>query len=208
MKIFFDIDGVLINGWHTKPARRNCWNKDLERDLGVKVEHFESIFSGWFLDVLKGRLNLEEELERWLKEHDYDVKAWQVMDYWHKKDSVLNRSVFDVVERLSGRDDIHLYTATNQAHERIIYLKNVLGWKNHFTDFYYSARLGCLKHDPDYFRQIEEELKFDPRQNPPLYFDDDPKNIEVSSARGWNAVLVDGPEDVVNHPLIRSLMAA
>jgi hypothetical protein len=64
-----------------------------------------------------------------------------------------------------------------------------------------------LKHDPLYFSRIEDELGFNPHTEPPLYFDDDPKNIEVSSARGWNAVLVDGPEDVVNHSRIQELLA-
>lgn len=207
-RIFFDIDGVLIDGFHTNPERWNRWDVDIERDLGIKFGHIEDfILRGPFPDILQGRLNLEEELDRWLRRNDYDVKAWQVINYWHEKDSVLNRSVFDVVERLFQQDDIHLYTATNQAHDRIEYLKNVLGWKKYFTDFYYSARLGCLKYDPSYFAQIEKELKFNPHENPPLYFDDDPRNIEVSAARGWNAVLVDGPEDVTDHPLLRCLLS-
>ncbi len=208
MKIFFDIDGVLIEGFHMKESRRNRWDIDLEKDLGIHHDKFQEIFKGWFLDALQGRLDFEEELERWLKYNDYDVKAWQVINYWHDKDSNLNRPVFDVVEKLSGRDGIDLYTATNQTHARIAYLRDVLGWKKHFTDFYYSARLGCLKYDPHYFAQIEDELKFDPRRDPHLYFDDDERNIAVSSARGWNAVLVDGPEDVVNHPQIRALVPA
>ena len=205
-RIFFDIDGVLIDGFHTKPERQNRWDKNIEADLGIRADHFQGIFKGWFLDVLQGRLNLEEELDRWLRRNDYDVKAWQVINYWHEKDSVLNRPVFNIVERLSQQRDIHLFTATNQAHDRIEYLKNVLGWKKYFTDFYYSARLGCLKYDPDYFAQIETELNFNPHENPPLYFDDDPRNIEVSAARGWNAVLVEGPEDVTGHPLLRSFL--
>jgi putative hydrolase of the HAD superfamily len=207
MRIFFDIDGVLIDGFHMKAERRKRWDKDLEKDLGIRHDHFQEIFRGWFLDVLQGKLDFEEALTHWLEANGYKIKASQVIDYWHEKDSNLNRPVFDVVEKLAGREGIELYTATNQSHARIRYLRDILGWKDYFTDFYYSARLGCLKHDPLYFSRIEDELGFNPHTEPPLYFDDDPKNIEVSSARGWNAVLVDGPEDVVNNSRIQELLA-
>ena len=85
------------------------------------------------------------------------------------------------------------------------YLSETLDWQRHFTDFYYSARLGCLKHDVRFFSQIEEELGADPRQEMFLYFDDDVRNIDIARARGWNAVLVDGPEDVTSHPIIMDL---
>ncbi len=206
MHIFFDVDGVLIDGFHTKPERQNRWDKTIERDLGIHSEKFQEIFSGWFLQALQGRLDFEEEMASWLKKNDYDLKAWQVINYWHEKDSVINRPVYDIIQRLSANPAIHLYTATNQTHARIAYLRDVLNFGIHFKDFYYSARLGCLKSDPHYFAQIESELGIDPRQNSPLYFDDDPVNIDVASQRGWNAVLVDGSEDVTDHPLIRSLL--
>lgn len=205
-RIFFDIDGVLINGYHHKAERTNRWDKNIERDLGIDSKKFQEIFKGWFLEVVQGRLDFEEEMDRWLKKEKYDLKAWQVMDYWHERDSNLSPA-FDVVPALSQKTDFSLFTATNQTHARIAYLRDILGWKNYFTDFYYSARLGCLKLDPHYFAQIERDLGFNPQIDPPLYFDDDPRNIEVSSKRGWNAVLVDGPEDVLNHPDIESLLA-
>lgn len=208
MRIFFDVDGVLIEGFHTKLERRKRWDENIEKDIGINPDKLQEIFHGWFLEVLQGRLNFEEELERWLKQNDYDLKPWQLINYWHEKDSNLNQKVFGVVEKLSMRPDIQLYTATNQTHERINYLRDVLGWKKYFTDFYYSARLGCLKYDPAYFAKIEKELGFDPYVDAPLYFDDDPRNIEISSSRGWNAVLVDYPEDVSHYPQIQELLAA
>lgn len=206
MKIFFDVDGVLIDGFHAKPERQNRWDKTIKADLGIDPEKLQKIFKGWFLNVLEGRLNFEEEMDRWLKQQDYDVKAWQVIDYWHRKDSNYNHQVWNVVQKLSKSESVQLYTATNQTHERINFLRDVLGWSNHFDDFYYSARLGCIKHNPDYFAKIEYDLNFNPRRDDHLYFDDDIRNIEVSSSRGWNAVLVDGPEDVSSHPKIIELM--
>lgn len=209
MRIFFDVDGVLIDGFHTKAERCNRWDKNMKEDLGIDPQAFSDFFiRGSFIDVQCGRLDLEEELEHWLKYNDYDVKAWQVINYWHERDSVLNAPVYAVVEQLSALPDIELYVATNQSHQRARYLYDVLGFKKHFRDIYYSARLGCLKENTDYFAKIEKELNFNPRIDPPLYFDDDPKNITVSSQRGWNVVLVDTADDIVNHPAIRALLAA
>jgi len=205
-RIFFDIDGVLIDGFHTNPERRKRWDKNIEQDLGIKYGHIEDfILRGAFPDVLRGELDFEEELDRWLSRNNYDLKAWQVINYWHEKDANVSPA-FSTVVSLSKRKDIQIYTATNQTHARIAHLRDAMGWNAYFTGFYYSARLGCLKHDANYFAQIEDELKFNPHLDPPLYFDDDSRNIEISSKRGWNAVLVDGPEDVMNHPLIQKLV--
>lgn len=201
-RAFFDIDGVLINGFHTRTERRRRWDSDIEKDLGISFDRFQDIFKGWFLDAIQGRVDFETTMQHWLNEHGFNLPAKEVIDYWHRRDSDINASVLDVVKGLYALKDTQTFTATNQTHERIAYLRDTLGWGLYFTDFYYSARLGCLKYDSAYFAQIEKELAFDPKENPPLYFDDDPRNVEVASNRGWDAVLVDGPEDVTTHPKI------
>lgn len=206
MKIFFDVDGVLIDNIHHKRGWLNRWDKTIEADLGIDLDAFQKIFQGWFLEVLQGRLDFHDGMEGWLRQNGYDLPASQVIDYWHAKDSVLNEGLWEVVRRLSARGDLELYIATNQTHERARHLWEALGFKDHFKDIYYSARLGCLKHDENYFREIEQELGFDPRRESVLYFDDDPKNIDVSSKRGWNAVLFDTERDVREHPLLQSYL--
>ena len=208
MRIFFDVDGVLINNLHAVRGWIKRWDENIEKDLGIKQDHFQEIFKSWFPDVLCGRLDLEEELERWLKRNDYDVKAWQILNYWHERDSNLNTPVWEVIDSLSSNSDVALYLATNQSHARAHHLWHAMEFKNRFREIYYSARLGTVKRSHDYFRQIEKELEFDPRAEPPLYFDDDPKNIETAAARGWNAVLFDTAEDCVRHPAIRSLLVS
>lgn len=206
-RIFFDIDGVLIDGFHTKPDRRNRWDETIEQDLGIKFDQFQEIFSDWFTDALCGRIDFVKAMQHWLEERNYGLCAHEVIDYWHKKDSKVNNLVMDVAINLASLPDIFLYTATNQTHERISYLRDMMGWNAIFTDFYYSARLGCLKHEGAYFAQIEKELGFSAQSEPPLYFDDDPQNIAVAAGRGWNAVLVDTPDDIISHDVIRSLLA-
>jgi FMN phosphatase YigB (HAD superfamily) len=45
MKIFFDVDGVLIDGWHANSALRKPWDAMLEVDLVSTGKPFESCSS-------------------------------------------------------------------------------------------------------------------------------------------------------------------
>ncbi len=46
MKIFFDVDGVLIDGWHADETRRKPWDTTIEADLGVDRKAFQRLFFG------------------------------------------------------------------------------------------------------------------------------------------------------------------
>lgn len=46
MKIFFDVDGVLIDGWHADASRRKPWDATIEADLGIDRETFQHLFFG------------------------------------------------------------------------------------------------------------------------------------------------------------------
>lgn len=206
MRIFFDVDGVIMNNIHRRKGWIKRWDENLEEDLGIDPVKLQDIFEGWFSDVLLGKLDFERELERWLETQGYTAGARQVIAYWNKKDTNVNPTVYDAVKALSLSKETELFVATNQTHERAGYLWDSFGFKNFFKDIYYSARFGCLKKDAEFFVKIERELAMDVTGAPPLYFDDDERNIEASTKRGWNAVLVDGAEDVIGHPVIRELL--
>jgi putative hydrolase of the HAD superfamily len=208
MKIFFDIDGVLIDNLHAVRGWVNRWDADLEKDLGISPDHLQEIFKGWFNDVLRGRLDLEECLNYWFAEKNYALQPAALLEYWHTKDSVLNHAVWSIVRQLAQNPAVGLYLATNQSHNRARYLWDTLEFKKYFKKIYYSAQLGCVKEEPEYFRFIEEDLAIDPQRERVLLFDDHPKNIAVASARGWNAVLFDTAKDCANHPLVRKALAA
>ncbi|PZQ47228.1 MAG: hypothetical protein DI551_03620 [Micavibrio aeruginosavorus] len=207
MKIFFDVDGVLMNNIHMKRGWLNRWDKDIEKDLGIAPEKFQEIFHDWFLKVQIGQLDFEESMDRWLKFHGYNAAASHVIEYWNQKDMNLNEDLWPAIRSLSQNANIELYVATNQSHARANHLWQN-GFKDHFKKIYYSAALSCFKQDGNYFRQIEEELGFDPRKETVLFFDDDERNVKVSSERGWNAVCFDTHADVVNHPLIQPLLVS
>ncbi len=208
MRIFFDVDGVLMDNIHMVKGWIKRWDADLQKDLGIHHDKFQEIFKCWFPAVQTGQADFETSMAAWLSSNGYDVPARTVMDYWHAQDTNVNPAVIGMVQQLAALETVDLYTATNQSHERIAYLRDTFGWGEYFKDFYFSARLGCMKHDAAFFEKIENELGFDPSIEQPLYFDDDPKNIDVAAKRGWKAVFVNDENDVLNHPDLKALLAS
>jgi len=199
--IFFDVDGVLINGFHTKAEKRVRWDKNLKEDFGLDPDHFEDFFSDkYFHQSLLGKIDLEDNLQNWLSENSYPITAADIIEYWMAKDSNLNTDLMPVIETLASCPDIILHIATNQEHTRAAYLWNNVGFQKYFDNIFYSAKLGYFKRDKNFFTAAMKELAITPDQEKIIYFDDDPKNIEVANTMGWDAIVYDQTNQVKGHP--------
>ncbi len=212
MKVFFDVDGVLIDGWHENPARRRPWDTTMAEDLGLDVPLFRelvfglgSTFTAPLHDCAKGERDLKHLLAEVLPRTGYKGSVDTVVRYWFEKDANLNSIVFDAVKRLSTRPDVSLYLATGQEHHRAAYLWNDLDLKAVFKDIFYSAKLKLLKNDPAFFETINRTLGIAPGERP-LFFDDHSEVVRTARAAGWDAQLVDTPADIVNHPRLKGLL--
>ncbi|MCB9965340.1 MAG: HAD-IA family hydrolase [Rhodospirillales bacterium] len=206
LTIFFDLDGVLIDGFHSDPARRVRWDTTLKEDLGIDPDDLVSVFfQGSFLDVIVGKRDCLESLNEILPDiSDGSVSAETLLEYWLRKDSKINTNVFDIIKKLSDHPEVSLYIATNQEHYRARYLWEDLEFRNYFKDIYYSARLGCLKSNPAYFQAINQELGLTGQKV--LFFDDTRRNIEVAETEGWDGVVFQDVHDLAQHPDIWPLM--
>ncbi|MDP9195248.1 MAG: HAD-IA family hydrolase [Pseudomonadota bacterium] len=204
--IFFDVDGVLINWFHANPAVRNRWDKYVKQDLGIDPEVMSTrFFGGPFLDVIVGRRDLVEALEEFMPQLGYHGPVQTFIDYWFQNDAVVNHSVLNVAKKLSKIDGVHLYIATNQEKYRAKYLWEAAGFKDHFKDIYYSGKLGVIKHDPTYFRKINQELGLT-SDHTVLFFDDDPKNVAAAQNQGWKAFVFEKEEDLLENEFIRRIL--
>ena len=116
LKVFFDVDGVLIDGWHSNPSRRKPWDVTLEDDLGVNSDLFRQAFfvcpSGSFNSPMHacvcGDRDLKDALGEVLPRIGYKGSIEAFVKYWFEKDSNINSAVLDVVKSLkqSGRVDL------------------------------------------------------------------------------------------------------
>jgi len=215
VKLFFDVDGVLTDGWHVDPALRRAWHIDLEKDLGVNVEDFERLLFATKEDgsvslmylCITGQLDLTIALQSILPSLGYTQSAESFMKYWFEHDAQFNRPLFDVIETLYSMPGIELYVATNQEHHRARYLWHDLGLKKYFRKLFYSAAVGYSKHDVRYFAHINQALEINVSESPPTFFDDRSDVIETALAVGWDGVIYNSLEDVTQHPEIQTRLS-
>jgi putative hydrolase of the HAD superfamily len=213
VKIFFDVDGVLIDGWHSKPERRKEWDATIAQDLGIDREAFRRrLFAptsdgerALILACAEGTRDLKDVLAEILPEIRYCGSVNSFVRYWFEKDSNLNRELVAVVERLTRHPHVDLYLATAQEHHRAAHLWNTLGLRDHFRDIFYSAKLGHLKDTPEFFAAINRALAIAPGDRP-LFFDDREEIVLLARDAGWDACVFDTVEDVVNHPRLKDFL--
>lgn len=205
--IFFDVDGVLIDGYHARPGeRQNRWDKNLLAEFGVDPERFkkEFIYDVFVKKVIVGKLALVEALDKVLPSLGYKGSSMQFVQYWLANDSHVIEPILAILKQVRAKTATPLFIATNQEHLRAHWLWHALKFNEVFDDIFYSARLGVIKPDQAYFAAIEQRLGSFTEQ--PLFFDDTPDVITAARAAGWEAVLVETDDDVLQHPEITALL--
>ena len=146
LTILFDVDGVLIHGYHAKPEFQHCWDEALEQDFGIARADFVARFiKGVFeQEVLPGRIDLYDALAMTLPSLGYNADPQALIDYWMARDARVNTDVMPYIESLAQKPDVSLYIATNQEHTRARYLMEQVGFNAYFKDIYYAARLSSV----------------------------------------------------------------
>lgn len=199
--VLFDVDGVLIHGYHAKPEKQVKWDATMLADLGVDPERFrhEFIYDIFIKKVIVGQMSLLEALDRTLPRLGYRGPSMAFVGYWLSRDSNVNAPLLAVVHRLKAAG-ARLYIATNQEHMRAQWLWQQLRFGEVFEDIFHSSRVGAIKPNKPYFDWVDNRLG--PRVEPPLFFDDSEEVVKGARAHGWEAVQFDDLEDVTGHPWV------
>ena len=185
--IFFDVDGVLIQGMKDGVY---LWDKDLEKDLGIKDADKNRFLNENIDSMSLGTIDFKSAIIEFLNGIGARVSAEEFIKYWFEKDSNVNFELLELVKEL-GKDN-NVYIASTQTHERAGYLWNVLGFREYFKDIYYSAKLGVIKDHAEFYRLIEEDLGIDVNVNQPVIIDDSKKVVEAANNAGWMGILFGG----------------
>jgi putative hydrolase of the HAD superfamily len=215
LKIFFDVDGVLIDGWHGKPERRKRRDATIERDLGVDSKAFQERFfsspTAGFPSLMhacvNGACDLKEALASVLPSVGYAGSIDAFVAYWFAKDSNVNYDVLGVVKRLALHANVELYLVTGREHYRAHYLWNQLGFRKYFKDILYSAKLGHLRGTRAFFQAINTALEVAPSERP-IFFDDQEEIVRSAREIGWDACVFDTVGDLQTHPRLVTLLQA
>ena len=213
MKIFFDVDGVIIDGWHSRPERRRPWDATIEQDLGVSREAFQRAFftppqrgaESLMSACVRGEGDLKDILTELLPTLGYRGSVDTFVEYWFVKDSNINQDVLKIVKRLRQCEEVELYLATGQEHHRASYLWNDLGLKDLFDEIFYSARLGVPKNRTGFYTKINAQLGISLSERP-LFFDDTDTAVTAARAAGWDAYIFDTVEDLSRNSRLMSIL--
>lgn len=212
VKVFFDVDGVLIDGWHANSALRKSWDATIEADLGVDREAFQLLFFGApgarstspMFECITGRCDLKAALAAVLPQVGYNGSIDAFIRYWFEKDSNINAGVFRLLEKIREHGGMQMFVATGQEHHRARYLWNELGFSRHFDRIFYSAEIGYPKKDVQFFQAISRALGIRPGERP-LFFDDQPEIVELAKSAGWDGTAFTSIKDIREHPRLRHI---
>ena len=212
MKIFFDVDGVLIDGWHINEDLRKPWDATIEADMGIGRRAFQELFFGASGDqrsslmheCLTGQCDLKDALAGVLPALGYKGSVDAFIRYWLEKDSNVNSEVLTLVGKIREIDGVQLFIATGQERYRADYLWNELGFSKYFDKMFYSAKIGFPKKDKRFFEAINSALNITAEEKP-LFFDDQPEIVELAEKAGWDAITFRSVRDIKEHLVLRHL---
>lgn len=201
--IVFDVDGVLLHGFHARPDQRESWDKILG-DLGIDADRFQTefIFDIFLKKVLTGQTPMIEALDKRLPGLGYKGSSMAFAQIWLNHENQPNVELLSALRKLKGNPNLKLFLATNQDHMRAQWLWETLGLGEIFEDIFYSGRIGLTKAHRGFFDFADQRMRLP--DVPPLFFDDTAKVIEVARSHGWEAVHFSRNEDVFNHEWLRS----
>jgi len=190
--IFFDVNGVLIDGYHASEMHSR-WDKNLERDLGINPEDLKNaFFDRSFGDVVTGKKDLHKTIDDILPEINFKGTAKTLVDYWLERDAALNEETMEIVRQLKQDPAHRLFIATHQEKNRAHHLWYELGFKDYFEEIFFSGRMGVRKTDPDFFNLIEKELCL--TEADCLLIDNDPRVVQSALDAGWKVILFENAD--------------
>lgn len=190
--LVLDIDGVVSLA---QPGSARPWYRDLQADMGIAYEDMAGYFEGVFLDVLRGRLDLYVTLNDWMAERGLSDRLEAFVAYWFEHDADLDTGVLAEADAWRRRTGGRCYTAANQEHHRIAWLRDNKGLGAHFDEIVYSAALGVCKPDRVFFTNAQARMGVTAAQSI-LFVDDTAANVDAARACGWRAMLYRGPDSL------------
>ncbi len=181
--IAWDFDGVLtrniVDG-------RFIWANDFEADTGQSREIFEEFVFGRDLDaILTGRQDLRDRVEAWAKSVGYAPGPDALLEYWFKKDAILDPMTLGLMDRIAQKGLRQVLT-TNNENRRATFIENQLGLGSRVEHIFASGRMGVAKPDTEYFRTVTSTLMVG--ANEILFIDDLAENISAAKAYGWQTM--------------------
>lgn len=176
--IVWDFDGVLnanvVEG-------RFVWADRLQQDWGIDAAAFGAyLFHRDRIGrVMRGQVDLRDELEHWLTNagHKHDADAF--LAYWFAKDALPDAEAMCHLQR----DGVTHVIGTNNEARRTAYIENDMGFGGKVSHIFASGRMGEAKPDAAYFQHIEAWSGAPAQAH--VMIDDTKANVDAALGLGW-----------------------
>jgi putative hydrolase of the HAD superfamily len=167
---------------------RGSWQVAVGEQFGIDASQLDgALFRRHWADILVGTAPIEPALERAIDALGWPCSVEELLAAWFESDFFVNgqlvQAAFEWVEGGS-----RLILVTNQEHRRAAFLRE------RFTQvlppfvLYYSAGIGQVKSDPDFFDIVDAELGTSGSPGSVVLVDDTLGNITTAQLHGWRAV--------------------
>ena len=173
-QIIFDLSEVLIAGLLGI-------EKPLSRELSLPEAEIPSRFLGSLLEeLLLGDISEEAYLRTIIERESWPVEIARlrqiILANFHRE----VEGSLAVLTSLDSKYELSLHS--DHVREWISYIRSVHPFMQLFHHAFFSYELGRLKHDPQAFLIVLEQLAASPQDC--LFIDDNPKNIQAAQSVG------------------------
>jgi putative hydrolase of the HAD superfamily len=183
--VALDVDGVLLD---SERGGAGPWQHALSDRFGVDPTDLQrAFFEQSWSDVIVGRLSVEDALGSAIAHNSWAVSVDEFLECWFEADFWPVAEVVSAATSWSERG-ARLALVTNQEHRRAAYLRQRLGELVPFDQMVYSAEIGHVKSEPEFFVRATAALTNAGDTRAVLFVDDTPAHVEVARLSGWKAV--------------------
>ena len=177
--ILFDADGVVL-----KKYKEYFVSQFFAREYKAPADEINAFFGKDFRTCQRGKLDLKEELAKYLPGWNWPNGVDAFLEYWFTSDAAIDPEVMEEVEKIREKG-FKCYLASDQEKYRASYIMERLDLKDKFDKCFFSYELGYMKSQPEYFMEISKITGLKPEEF--IYFDDDQKNVDIANSLGINA---------------------
>jgi len=195
--IVFDLGKVLIP-FDYSPAISKL-NK-IEQGLGDRFIEFYKANYHFHRDFESGKISESEFVSKMLEVIDHKIDAETFKKYYADIFS-LNEEVASLLPILKKEYKLFLLSNTDSIHQKY-------GWQKYeflkyFDKLILSHEVGSVKPEEKIYRAVEEASGFPSEEH--FYIDDIQEYVDAAIKLGWDAVLFEGYDKLVNDLKARNI---
>lgn len=176
--LLLDVDGVLIR------SRHKYFSEKYSEEYKIPIKDILPFFKNEYKLAAVGKLDIREVLPKYLDTWGWNKSVDNFLQYWFESEREKDTDLIQLIQNLRSLG-VKVYIASNNEARRAKYLMEKVGFDRDLDGAFFSAGLGVVKSDPDFFEKILSELKLPPAEV--TYFDSDEENAEVAKNVGVNS---------------------